>query len=379
MSLAITRKGPGRRANGEGGKKTSFTNHRQWINRPTRQLSRDNLDTAKACVTISVAWRALGLLGEPRHVCSSPFREDRNPSFSITDDRLWHDFATGEGGDVVDFVQRACGCTDAEAIRRVLELGGGGFACPPATMAQGPTKGTKPRFAYDGLAGLDLQPPTLREIIDLADLRRWPFSAGLQLAANRGLLRMADVKHRGETHRSWLLTDDARKSAQARRLDGAQWVGDGHTFKSKSLRTEAEHPPGLADVLTAARPAVFLCEGEADTLAALTFAWLADLADRVGVIALPGASKVIPHAMLEKLRGRKVRILRQADPAGRCCALVWAESLHAAGVTVDLTNLDALACANGQPAKDIADLLCRPAELENLEPIAAALLAGLNK
>ena len=379
MSLATARKSPGRRANGEGGRKTGFTNHPQWINRPARQLSRDNLDAAKARVTISVAWRALGILGDPRRVCSSPFREDRNPSFSITDDRLWHDFTTGEGGDVVDFIQRATNCTKAEAIRRVLELDGGGFANSPATMAQGPTKGTKPRFAYDGLAGLDLQPPTLREIIDLADLRRWPFSAGLQLAANRGLLRMADVKHRGETHRAWLLTDDARKSAQARRLDGAQWVGDGHAFKSKSLRTDAEHPPGLADVLTADRPTVLLCEGEADTLAALTFAWLADLTDRVGVVALTGASKSIPRAMLETLRGRKVRILRQADPAGCRCALVWAESLHGAGVTVDLTNLDALTCANGQPAKDVADLLRRPAELENLEPIAAALLAGLNK
>ena len=37
------------------------------------------------------------------YLCSSPFREDRHPSFSISPEkRAWHDFATGEGGRLSD-------------------------------------------------------------------------------------------------------------------------------------------------------------------------------------------------------------------------------------------------------------------------------------
>ena len=342
-----------------------------------RPFDRYALDQAKARVPISTAWRALNLSGEPRRVCCSPFREDRHPSFSITDDTLWHDHADGTGGDVVSFVKRATACTDAEAIRRVLDLSGGYVA--PVTLAprQGPAK--PPRAPFDGLAGLDLQPLTFADVRTLQNLRAWPLHIGLELANSRGLLRVANVKHRGETHRAWILTDDDLKSAQARRLDGEPWQGDGFTFKSKSLRTDADNPAGLADVLTHDRPAVLLCEGEPDALAALTFAWLADVSDRVGVIALTGASKGIPPAVCSALTGRRVRVIRQTDQAGHRCALAWGESLAAAGIHCDLVSIDGLTRADGQPAKDCADLLRRPADLEQLEPLAAALLAGLVK
>ncbi len=338
-------------------------------------LDRSALDEAKRRVPISAAWRALGLPGEPRRVCCSPFREDRHPSFSITDDTLWHDHADGTGGDVVSFVKRAAACTDAEAIRRVLDLAGGNVSPVALAPRQGSTKPS--RTPFDGLAGLDLQPPTLAEIVALADLRAWPVFAGLEIASRRGLLRVADVPHRGEVFAAWILSDGGRKSAQARRLDGQPWQGDGFTFKSKSLRTDADNPPGLADVVANDRPTVLLCEGEPDALAALAFAWLADVSDRIGVIALTGASKGLPPAVLDKLKGRRVRILRQTDPAGHRCALVWLESLQAAGIACDLANLDGLNRADGTPAKDAADLLRRPADLEDLEPLAVALLADL--
>jgi hypothetical protein len=349
---------------------------RYWPARPA--LDRSALEAAKASPRASIfaAWRALGLPGEPCRVCCSPFREERRPSFSISPDGLlWHDFTTGEGGDVVSFVKRATACNDAEAIGRVLELAGGDAS--PVVLAPRQTA-TKPEHVpFDGLAGLDLQAPSLAAIHALRDLRAFAFTAGLEHAARRGLLRFADVRHRGETCRAWILTDNARKSAQARRLDGKEWQCKHGSGKSNSLRTDPDHPPGLADVVTHDRPVVLLCEGEADTLAALTFAWLADATDRVGVVCLTGASKRIPSAVCSALAGRRVRILRQTDPAGHVCALVWLESLHAAGIACDLVNLDGLSRANGTPAKDVADLLRHPADLEQLEPIAAAMLAGL--
>lgn len=340
--------------------------------------SREQLDAAKARVSVADAWRALGLPGEPRPTCCSPFREDRHPSFSISaDGRLWHDFAEGEGGDVVSFVKCATACTAAEAIRRVLELAGG--IAPPVPLAprQGPAKPAP--VPYDGLAGLDLQPPALGEVLALAELRHWPIFAGLELAARRGLLRFADVKHWGETHRAWIVTDDARHSAQARRLDGEPWPGVGYTYKSKTLRADADHPPGLADVVACDRRAVLICEGEADALAALLLAWAGDIAGKVGVVCLTGANKPLPSAVLAKLTGRRCRILRQTDLAGHKAALAWAESIHAAGIAVDLANLDGRTCADGQPAKDVADLCRRPANLENLEQLAADVFGNLSQ
>lgn len=338
--------------------------------------SREQLDAAKARVTIADAWHALGLPGEPRRHCCSPFREDRHPSFSIfADDRGWHDFATGEKGDVVSFVKRATACTDAEAIRRVLELAGG--IASPVELAPRPGPAKPVRAPFDGLAGLTLAPPTVGEVLALAELRRWPTFAGLELAAKRGLLRMADAPHRDETHRAWIFTDDARHSAQARRLDGEPWASETHTFKSKTLRADADAPPGLADVVACDRRAILICEGEPDALAALLLAWAGDIAEKVGVICLTGASKPLPPAVLDKLIGRRCRVLRQTDPAGHKAALAWAESIHAAGIAVDLANLDGLTRADGQHAKDLADLCHRPAELEHLEQLAANVFGNL--
>ena len=352
-----------------------------WPARPP--LDRSALDLAKQTVPISTAWRALGLPGEPAHTCRSPFREEHRPSFSLSPDGLlWHDFTTGEGGDVVSFVKRAAACNDAEAIRRVLDLAGGNASPVVLAPRQGPAKPTA--APYDGLAGLNLQPLSLAEVNALQALRGFAFNAGLELANRRGLLRCADVGHRGQILRAWILTDDARRSAQARRLDGMEWQFRYGTGKSNSLRTDPDAPAGLADVLEHNRPAVLLCEGESDTLAALTFAWLADLDEKVGVICLTGTSKGIPPAVCAALVGRRVRILRQADkprpdgtrPSHRA-ALVWLESLHAAGIACDVANLDGLTRADGTPSKDVADLLTRPAELETLQPIAADLFAGL--
>jgi len=360
--------------------RNGFVNTAIW-----QTKSREQLDAAKSRVSIADAWRALGLPGEPRRTCCSPFREDRHPSFSIfADGRGWKDFATGEAGDVVSFVKCATAGTDAEAIRRVLELAGGITSPVALAPRHGPAKPVP--APYDGLAGLNLQPPTLGEVLALAELRDWPTFAGLELAARRGLLRFSDVKHRGETHRAWIFTDDARHSAQARRLDGKGWQFTFGPKKSKSLRTDPDAPPGLADVVAHNRPVVLICEGEADGLAALLLAWAGDIADKVGVVCLPGASKRLPLAVLEKLRGRRCRIIRQADKAdengvkpSHKAALAWAESIHADGIAVDIANLDGRTRADGQPSKDLADLCRRPADLENLEQLAADVFGNLLK
>jgi hypothetical protein len=349
-------------------------------------LTRDRLDEAKRRVGITDAARALGL-GELRaNGCfPSPLRPDGKASFSVTQDRLWHDLATGKGGDVVSFVREALACSDAEAIRHVLALAGLDTAAhlPPPRLAPRPPAPPPPP-KRDALRGLDLRAPTIGELAKIQHARRWPVFVGLELANRRGLLRVADVPHRGGVFPAWILTDDARKTAQARRLDGEQWPGpDGRTFKSLSLRSDNDAPAGLADVVSANRPAVLLGEGEPDTLAALLMAWFADSAERVGVLCLTGAARSLPPSVCSALAGRRIRILRQSDKPGpdgtrpsHRAAAAWLQSLSAAGIAADLASLDGLTRPDGEPAKDAADL-CAGADLEQLQPIAAALLRGL--
>ena len=66
--------------------------------------NRLRINEAKAKLTIPVLWQMFTLAGKPAKSCRSPFREDRHPSFSVSDDgRYFHDFATGEKGDAIDF------------------------------------------------------------------------------------------------------------------------------------------------------------------------------------------------------------------------------------------------------------------------------------
>ena len=83
------------------------------------------LQAAKERLTIAALWAMLGLPGKYGRSCRSPFREDRNPSFSVYDDgRKWKDHATGEGGDAVDFIAMALGISNEHACRKLIELAG---------------------------------------------------------------------------------------------------------------------------------------------------------------------------------------------------------------------------------------------------------------
>ena len=367
------------------------TKHYSAATAPASQVfsrRRERLDEAKRRVPLSVAARALGLAElRPNGVQRSPLRPDRSPSFAVSGDRLWHDHATGDGGDVVAFLKHASGCDSREAIRRVLGLAGldNGPGLPPPRLAPRPPA-PPPPARRDALTGLDLRFPTVGELATIARSRHWPLFAGLEIAARRDMLQTAKVSHRGRVFDSWILTDAARQTAQARRLDGEPWPGpDGRTFKSLSLRADPDHPPGLADVVHADRAAVLLCEGEPDTLAAILIAWCAGLADRVGVICLPGASRGLPPPVLAPLQGRRVRIIRQSDPPrpdgsrpSHRAAAVWLASLTEAGICADVASLDGLTRLDGQPAKDVADI-CRDTDLEQLEALAPAILRDLTE
>ncbi len=80
------------------------------------------IEEIKLAYRIPAAWRDLQLDGEPGKCVRSPFRDEKNPSFSVHDDgRRWKDFASGESGDVLDFVGRATGKDTSGALGWIRE------------------------------------------------------------------------------------------------------------------------------------------------------------------------------------------------------------------------------------------------------------------
>ena len=68
-----------------------------------------------------------------------PFHEEREGSFTVYGDtERWYCFGCGEGGDVLDFIQRAEGLSLPEAIRRL-------DAAPPTAVVSLATAGQLPR------------------------------------------------------------------------------------------------------------------------------------------------------------------------------------------------------------------------------------------
>src|SRR5262245_24239323 len=72
-------------------------------------MLRDTIVRCKASLPLPELWRRLGLSGEPKKLCSSPFREDEHPSFSVFQrDGLWfwRDQARDESGDEIGFLMQ---------------------------------------------------------------------------------------------------------------------------------------------------------------------------------------------------------------------------------------------------------------------------------
>jgi hypothetical protein len=84
------------------------------------------LKRAIAIVTIDRLWEHFGFKprGRANPVCS-PFREERNPSFSVYDEgRRWKDHGNGDHGDSFDFYQRAMNQDAGAAFVAFIEFAG---------------------------------------------------------------------------------------------------------------------------------------------------------------------------------------------------------------------------------------------------------------
>jgi hypothetical protein len=170
---------------------------------------------------------------------------------------------------------------------------------------------------------------------------------GIRLAHKRGLLRFGQHYR----HPAWFILDGSRRVAQARRLDGHTWTA---TAKAWTLRgSQASWPVGIEEA--APFPAVALCEGGPDLLAAHHFMWAQDRAQDCAAVAILGGAKIHPAA-LASFAGKRVRIFRHLDAAGEDAMHRWAKQLADAGADVDAFNFAGLRTTDGSPVKDLNDL-----------------------
>ena len=302
------------------------------------------ISEAKARLSIPSLWARLDLPGSPKTACRSPFREDKHGSFSVSKDgRLFNDFATGAAGDAITFLQMATGLSIEAATVRFIEMAGGA-SCSPLPVKQSPPADSQPRqkpvfHAFEHGTDEDLHA--------LADLRKISFAACF-IASGAGLLYFATLKG----HRAFVLTDDARLAAQARRLDGQRWEHIG--AKAWTLPGSwAAWPVGLGT--GAAYPSFTLCEGGPDLLAALHFIHKAGAETLVFPLAMLGASMAIHEDALPILAGKRIRIFPHTDPAGTKAANRWAAQLEAVGADVDCFSFAGLRKADGSPVGDLND------------------------
>jgi len=285
---------------------------------------------------------------KPGKSCRCPWREDRNPSFSVSDDgRLWNDFASGEGGDAVAFLARLRGSSNSDAAREFIALAGvkGGTPSAPAPVRPPPVEAPRQKPELP-----PLDEGTAEERRQLAALRGLSCES-LEIAVERGLLRFADSRE----GRAWVVTDQDRWAAQARRLDGQRWQRLTGNPKAWTLPgSRASWVLGFADAVR--RERVALVEGGPDALAAFEFAAAAGSVDAFGVCCMIGASCKIPAECLASFGSLPVRIFVHADEAGFKAARRWAVQLHNAGAKVSGFDFTGLLRVDGSPVKDLCDM-----------------------
>lgn len=305
------------------------------------------IDELKARFSITRAWADLGLRGKPGRCVASPLREDAHPSFSVwpaaDGQERFKDHATGDSGDVVDFVKLARGCDTKAALEFIERQLGLARPEPKPT----PAARAKSRIP-------PLRPGTAADHQRLIEQRG--FSAdGLALAEQRRLLHFGALWGTP----AWAITDQRRALVELRRLDGQRWPAFGSLSERKAhcVGTGKDWPVGTLE----SRPFPRICwvEGAPDVVAGHHFVAAEGKQDRVAVVGVLGAAnrRLAPEA-LNHFAGKTVLMFPHADGAGQQAARAWAEQLHQAGVhQIAAFDLRGLIMTGGGEGKDLCDLV----------------------
>lgn len=243
---------------------------------------------------------------------------------------LWLDWSSGQKGDIIELWKLVRGLSFKETLAEIHEFLG---------IADEEEESKKPSQTWITLQR-EMGTGIEQDLRDLAELRRLPSIAGLQLAVENAHLFFGPVSDGPKAgpytyHHSWIVTDNARKGAQARRLDGKPWF-DGQ--KSKTIHsTTGRWPIGITD---SALPEIAFTEGGPDFLAAYTAVAMLGVQDRVQPVSLFGSQQVIHPEALPLFRDRIVWMFPHDDQnySGFSGALKWDSALRSVGAQVHPFN-----------------------------------------
>jgi hypothetical protein len=174
--------------------------------------------------------------------------------------------------------------------------------------------------------------PTPEEIKRIATLRKLPTHEGVKLLARNNHIKVAACGG----HHCYVITEG--KFAQARRLDGGLFtMPDGRELKARNL--SGSEGAFIGRHLIGAGP-VLMVEGVVGLVEAATAVVLAGQT-HWGILAATSAGSRFSRdpKFLERLRGRRVRMVVDADDAGQAGAASWLGSLESVGAIVDTAPL----------------------------------------
>lgn len=292
---------------------------------------------------IPQAWRDLGLAGEPAKTCRSPLREDKSPSFSVFDDgRRFHDFATGDRGDVIDLVAKVRGCDIIAAIKFIEERLG------IVRTERKPYPAPKPGPKLPAL-----RPGTADELREVSERRGFTVDA-LRLAERRGFLQFCSLWGNA----AWCVTDCRRELFEFRRVDGAKWPAYGRLCERKAHCVGAGKAWPIGTLESERFAKVAVVEGAPDFLATIHFLHLEQKTEAVAPVGILGASNHrLDPAALARFKGKLVCLFPHVDEAGRKAVREWAQQFKAAGAArVTAFDLSGLVLVDGTEGKDLADV-----------------------
>ena len=312
--------------------------------------------------------------GAGRWACCCPFHTERTASFTIGGrkgaEHRGHCFGCGWDGDIFAFWKELKGSDfkqtllDLAAVCGVPIGDGVMWAKPDVPKVRQPEKrlgSERPEHEMPSLPPLrHLREGECQQLAQVRGLNPeavwiaartfkriaysdWPLYHGWDGDKKAWLPRSAGCWP------SWCITDETRAVAEFRRLDNGMYPRqDGSEIKSWSTCGKA-WPVGAASMN--GRPAVMLVEGGPDLLAAYHFLLRWRMLDRVAVVAMLGASNRIREDALPFFKGKRVRIMVDADPLkddvnpskrklpGMEAARRWSEQLCAAGAAVQCFNV----------------------------------------
>jgi len=287
---------------------------------------------------------------------------------------LWQDRATGDGGSLVNLISANRKLTFVQAVEEIERTFGVNLRVGHSSPNDGSyhhgvnnvCQEQKPKREPLKLGGIE--PCTVADLNRIARLRKISVR-GLKIATERNLLFAHDDPFQG---RCWLITDDARRNAIARRLDGQRFHFRASTPDKKEgpksrcwPRGEANWPIGIAQASN--YPAIALCEGAPDFLAAFYLAWSGGVEHLVASVCMTGASCRIHEDALPLFRGKRVRIFGHADDAGQNAVQIWANQVLSVQAEVDQFDFVGLFKDDGSEVKDLNDFLTADHERSGCE------------